>query len=256
MKKFVCLGLAVLSMLLPINSFAATGIILDGRTLVPARGVFQDMGFKVSWDSENKIATLEDDTYTVMVYNNGKVISTNKNKGTVSVVESDGLGSPENINGSIYFPVRLVGNAIGATVSWDSETKIATLGYNGKNYSVQCNTNKSNGKATINYEMCGYTPEFASVTGCRLVDFDEDDTDYWKNNGYVYKFPDGATTEDKNKIISKYYNSLIQREFKYDSTYKNSIFLICPDSEHKIQIGIYDDSVVISIIHYKHSYLK
>ena len=26
MKKFVCLGLAVLSMLLPINSFAATGI--------------------------------------------------------------------------------------------------------------------------------------------------------------------------------------------------------------------------------------
>lgn len=255
MKKFVCLGLAVLSMLLPINSFAATGIILDGRTLVPARGVFQDMGFKVSWDSENKIATLEDDTYTVMVYNNGKVISTNKNKGTVSVVESDGLGSPENINGSIYFPVRLVGNAIGATVSWDSETKIATLGYNGKNYSVQCNTNKSNGKATINYEMCEYTPEFASVTGCRLVDFDEIDTDYLKCNGYFYKFPDGATTEEKNKIISKYYNLLIQRGFKYYDTYKGDIFLICPDSKHEIQIGIssYDGSLAVVI--YDKSYL-
>ncbi|MCL1997753.1 MAG: copper amine oxidase N-terminal domain-containing protein, partial [Turicibacter sp.] len=42
-------------------------VIVDGRTLVPVRGVFEMLGFAVAWNGDTRQATLSNANYTVVV---------------------------------------------------------------------------------------------------------------------------------------------------------------------------------------------
>ena len=71
MKKLLAVFMAVMA--LSVNAFAATevnvvvdktpveqkGVIVDNRTLVPVRGVFEKMGYTAEYDAETKTATLK-----------------------------------------------------------------------------------------------------------------------------------------------------------------------------------------------------
>ena len=113
------------------NVYAAEGIIKDGRTFVPVRGVFEELGFSIAWEQSTGKASLSDGIHAVSVI-----------KG-MNYIKADGKqiypDAPQQIiNGSLYLPLRAVSDAIGADISWSSETKTAHISYN-KDVYVKCN---------------------------------------------------------------------------------------------------------------------
>lgn len=113
------------------NTFAASGIIRNGRTLVPVRGVFEELGFNVVWN---------EDVGKVSIYNREHQISAIKDMNYIKV---DGKqiypDVPQQvINGSLYLPVKVIVDAIGADMSWNAETKMVHIHYNDKDSYIKC----------------------------------------------------------------------------------------------------------------------
>ncbi len=95
-------------------------VIVDGRTLIPLRGVFEKMGYNVSWEANTKTAVLESGSSEVRVTANSSTFDVN---GTPT-----GLDVPAQImNGSMMLPLRAIGEAAGAKVSWDAPTKTVII---------------------------------------------------------------------------------------------------------------------------------
>ncbi len=95
-------------------------VVVEGRTLIPLRGVFDNMGYGIDWNGETKTVTLTkgSDAITINIgescyYLNG---------------ESHAIDVPAQIiNGSTMLPLRAISDASGTEVLWDAETKIATI---------------------------------------------------------------------------------------------------------------------------------
>lgn len=98
------------------------GIIVDGRTLVPVRGVFEYMGYSVEWANDTKTATLTSrDKETIITLINGNTTFSVNN----TVITPD---VPQQIvEGKFMLPLRAVGEAVNATVDWNEDKKIATI---------------------------------------------------------------------------------------------------------------------------------
>jgi len=104
--------------------------IVDGRTLVPVRGVFEQLGFEVNWDQGRQVATLTSDDYIVEIFV-GRLFFRLYEVG--APLESDGqtwqLDVPAQIiNGRTLLPIRAVLEAVGYYVGWhaDARTVIVT----------------------------------------------------------------------------------------------------------------------------------
>lgn len=95
--------------------------IIEGRTLVPMRAIFEEFGADIQWDDKTRTvkATAGDTTVTLVVnYPRGDV---NGKDVTLDV-------PPMIINGRTMVPVRFVAEALGCEVNWDgsSQTVIIT----------------------------------------------------------------------------------------------------------------------------------
>ena len=144
-KRFGIILSTFILTVMSLNTFGAEGVIKDGRTLVPVRGVFESLGFTVNWDSSTNKASISDGTHEVSVI-----------KG-LSYFKADGKeiypDVPQQIiNGSLYLPLRAIGDAVGANTSWDSENKMAHINYNGKNVYIKCATENTTQQQTSNSE--------------------------------------------------------------------------------------------------------
>ncbi len=102
------------------NLVADKGIILEGRTLVPVRGVFEYMGYTAEWDADTKTATLKSDKNTVVIKNGDSDFTVNGNTVTPDV-------PAQIIEGRFMLPLRAVGEAVDAEVSWDAESRTAEI---------------------------------------------------------------------------------------------------------------------------------
>ncbi|WP_375102511.1 stalk domain-containing protein [Paenibacillus sp. RS8] len=100
-------------------------LLLNNSTYVPLRGIFQQMGVNVRWDVPSRsVIAVKESTSTTIILNsvsgqttvNGKVIATEQ--------------KPVFINDSVYVPLRLISEMLGAKVEWDAEA-----------YAVQIHTN-------------------------------------------------------------------------------------------------------------------
>lgn len=133
MKKFIITAIAALMMTIPAmaaddgvtviangNTVDDKGVIVDGRTLVPVRGVFEKFGFEVKYDANTKTATLTDEAATIIMTNGKENFEINGEVITPDVPQ-------QIIDGRFMLPLRAVGEAIGAEISWDSDTKTASL---------------------------------------------------------------------------------------------------------------------------------
>lgn len=114
-----------------LNVFAAEGIIKDGRTLVPVRGVFEDLGFTVDWNDAESKAVISDGNHDISLIKGMKWFRADGREIFPDVPQ-------QIINGSFYLPLRAIGDAAGADVSWDADSKTATVKYNGRETSVKC----------------------------------------------------------------------------------------------------------------------
>ncbi len=129
-KKMLILGLSVLSMFSALNTAygasikindklvegEAEPVIVEGRTLVPVRAIFEGLDASVEWDAETKTVTgTNGDTKVVMAVGEN-VITINGED-----VEMDSAAMI--IDGRTYAPARYVAEAFGYDVSWDAEAK-------------------------------------------------------------------------------------------------------------------------------------
>lgn len=95
-------------------------VIIDNRTLIPLRGVFEKMGYTISWEPNTKTATLTADGTTVSVSANSDTFIVNG--------EVKPLDVPAQImNGSMMLPLRAIGESAGANVTWNGAAKVVEI---------------------------------------------------------------------------------------------------------------------------------
>ena len=90
-------------------------VIISGRTLVPARGVFEALGFVASWEGRTQTATLSRHDYTIVLPIGSPTFMTNG--------VSFPLDEPARLmSGRTMLPLRLPLESIGYTFEWDGTT--------------------------------------------------------------------------------------------------------------------------------------
>lgn len=95
--------------------------LIDNRTMVPLRKIFEAMGAVVDWN---------DDTQTVTATKgNEKVVATINSKNVYINGETKTLDVPPMvIDDRTLVPVRFVAEAFGANVDWDEATRTVVIG--------------------------------------------------------------------------------------------------------------------------------
>ncbi|OPX89630.1 MAG: hypothetical protein A4E53_01445 [Pelotomaculum sp. PtaB.Bin104] len=115
---FACAGLAAAAVTVKVNGqqiyFDQPPQVIDGRTLVPVRAIFEALGASVTWQEE---------TSTVIASKSGTTVTLQvDNKQALKNTEKIFLDVPPIIVGNrVLVPLRFVGEAFGANVSWDGE---------------------------------------------------------------------------------------------------------------------------------------
>ncbi len=95
-------------------------LITNGRTMLPARFVTEALGGTVSWDGEKREVTIEKEGLKL-------VLTIDKDVAILNGEEIK-LDAPAFIeNGRTYTPVRFIAEALGASVSWNAETREVTI---------------------------------------------------------------------------------------------------------------------------------
>lgn len=94
--------------------------IVNGRTMVPLRKIFESMGAKVDWDNSTQTAIATDERCIVHATINNNTMKINGTPKTLDV-------APQLIGGRTLVPARFVAEAFGATVDWDSYTSTVII---------------------------------------------------------------------------------------------------------------------------------
>jgi len=89
--------------------------IINGRTMVPMRVIFEALGVNVEWDGHHRTITAVRDNITIhlMIDRAATHIVDNNQITTVNLDQP-----PTIINGSTFVPLRFVGEALGVQVNW------------------------------------------------------------------------------------------------------------------------------------------
>ena len=100
-------------------SFDVPPQIINGRTMVPIRAVFEALGATLEWNAATRTAKATIDDYVVECTIDSKTMTACGEKIEMDV-------APVIVDGRTLVPVRAIFEALGATVSWDDATKCAT----------------------------------------------------------------------------------------------------------------------------------
>ncbi|MBE7015862.1 MAG: hypothetical protein E7417_03455 [Ruminococcaceae bacterium] len=95
-------------------------VIIEDRTLVPVRAIFEALGAEVEWDDATKtvISKLGDSTVSMQIGNKDITVDG----------ETKEIDVPAQIvNDRTLVPVRAVSESYGATVEWDADTKTVII---------------------------------------------------------------------------------------------------------------------------------
>ena len=194
MKKisvFLCLFMILGNLT---SVFGAEGVIKNGRTLVPVRGVFESLGFSVNWDSTANKASISDGSHEVSVIKGLNYFKIDGRQIYPDVPQ-------QIINGRLYLPLWAICNAIGADSSWDKVNKVAHIIYNGKDVYVKC-------KAVEN-DTCYLVVSTRNCHWKRIGDYDFEcyaycekhpnyEGHYWVFEGIIYSGVPQAETHPKH----------------------------------------------------------
>lgn len=95
--------------------------IINGRTMVPLRAIFESMGATVAWNNETKTITAIKDNKTVQMTVDNSTIYIN---GSARIMDV----SPTVVDGRTLVPARFVAEAFEADVNWDAKTSTVVIG--------------------------------------------------------------------------------------------------------------------------------
>lgn len=94
--------------------------VINNRTMVPLRGIFENLGYSIEWDADTKTAMLKKDDKSISIQTGADSFSVN------------GVGKQLDVpaqilNGSLMLPLRAIGEAAGLSVVWDSSSKTVIM---------------------------------------------------------------------------------------------------------------------------------
>ena len=89
--------------------------IINGRTMVPVRKIFEELGMTVNWDGETQKVSADKKGVLIELTINDTTIYRNSIEQTIDV-------PAQIIDGRTLVPVRVVSEYAGAEVSWDGTT--------------------------------------------------------------------------------------------------------------------------------------
>ena len=146
MKKFI--SIVGLSLLMSTTAFANINItvdnknlasdvppvIIEGRTLVPVRAIFEELGADVEWNADTQTVTATKDSLNVVLQINNTSASINGETKTLDV-------PAQIVDGRTMVPARFVTESMGCNVGWNADTQTVTISTDGS--SVEQPTNNS-----------------------------------------------------------------------------------------------------------------
>ena len=94
--------------------------ILNNRTMVPMRKIFEEMGMVVQWDQEQSTAVAFNDSYSLSFAVGNPYMSVN---GEVKVLDT----VPVILNSCMYVPVRAIAESSGCGIEWDGTEKCVRI---------------------------------------------------------------------------------------------------------------------------------
>ena len=105
----------------PIENFNMEPVIIEGRTLVPIRDIFEEMDAEILWNEQNKEATIKKDNNTVTF----KIDSNEAIKNNVDIIKLD--VPAKIINDYTMVPIRAISDSIGYSVDWDNNIRTVII---------------------------------------------------------------------------------------------------------------------------------
>ncbi|MBO4725062.1 MAG: N-acetylmuramoyl-L-alanine amidase [Firmicutes bacterium] len=104
----------------------------NGRTLIPARALFEKMGATVEWDGDNRAVTVRlADTSVRLIIGSDEARITKGKDSKVTTVKLDVpaliIDHDHDTYGSTMVPVRFIAESIGAEVGFDETTRTVTV---------------------------------------------------------------------------------------------------------------------------------
>ncbi len=94
--------------------------IVDGRTMVPMRAIFEALGAEVGWDGDTRTATGTLGEHTVSIQVGAKTALVDGETHTLDV-------PAQILQNRMMVPARFISEALGCTVSWDGATQTAAV---------------------------------------------------------------------------------------------------------------------------------
>ena len=94
--------------------------IVEGRTLVPLRAIFEALGASVEWDQATKTVTSSMDDVTIKLTIGDNTLYRNDEGVTLDV-------AAQILNGRTMVPARAIAEAYGVGVQWDAATRTVVL---------------------------------------------------------------------------------------------------------------------------------
>ena len=95
-------------------------VIIENRTLVPVREVFEKLAGIVTWDNDNKKAVISMKASTIELTINSKTALVNGQPTELDV-------PAKIINNKTMVPVRFISENCGLTVEWNNDTKTVSI---------------------------------------------------------------------------------------------------------------------------------
>lgn len=95
-------------------------VIMNGRTLIPVRGVSEAMGGNVNWNNDTKTVTITLGSNKVEMTIDSTTAYFNDKAQTLDV-------APVVLNGRTMLPARFIAESFGFDVNWDNDTKTISI---------------------------------------------------------------------------------------------------------------------------------
>lgn len=160
-------------------SFDVAPQIINDRTMVPMRAIFEAMGADVEWDEASRtITSVKADTTIKMTIDDDKMY-VNDNEITLD-------SSPVIIDDRTLVPVRAIAEAFGAAVEWDGDTKTVDIASDGEGTSEGGQTVTS----FTGYAAVPEAPDFGAKYSVSPISEKALSTNVYE---YVYKYSDYLT---------------------------------------------------------------
>lgn len=101
-------------------SFTQNPIIIEGRTMVPLRGIFEELGATVDWNGETQTVTAKKGETEIVLTIGDKAAYVN---GRARVLDQPGV----IVNSTTLVPVRFIAESFDAHVIWDDKANTVVI---------------------------------------------------------------------------------------------------------------------------------